>query len=144
MSQHVIQITVETWFNERTRELAKYVGYNKIFFISRFFPYILPLTGEEFHLLHWGLHFILLINQQRGHYNREISDQGLDGQYIYQGRGLRFPCNDRMDKVNKLFIIWPFQGNEYVVVNFLSQVIFVFLLFLGMIMYANEVETKEK
>ena len=31
-----------------------------------------------------------------------------------------------------------------VVVNFLSQVIFVFLLFLGMIMYANEVETKEK
>ena len=32
----------------------------------------------------------------------------------------------------------------YVVVNFLSQVIFLFLLFLGMIMYANEVETKEK
>ena len=32
----------------------------------------------------------------------------------------------------------------YVVVNFLSQVIFVFLLFLGMAMYANEVETKEK
>ena len=31
-----------------------------------------------------------------------------------------------------------------VVVNFLSQVIFVFLLFWGMIMYANEVETKEK
>ena len=34
--------------------------------------------------------------------------------------------------------------NVYVVVNFLSQVIFVFLLFLGMVMYANEVETKEK
>ena len=32
----------------------------------------------------------------------------------------------------------------YVVVIFLSQVIFVFLLFLGMIMYANEVETKGK
>ena len=32
----------------------------------------------------------------------------------------------------------------YVVVNFLSQVIFVFLLFLGMVMSANEVETKEK
>ena len=31
-----------------------------------------------------------------------------------------------------------------VVVNFLSQVIFVSLLFLGMLMYANEVETKEK
>ena len=30
------------------------------------------------------------------------------------------------------------------VVNFLSQVIFVFLLFWDMIMYANEVETKEK
>ena len=31
-----------------------------------------------------------------------------------------------------------------VVVNFLSQIIFVFLLFLGMVMFANEVETKEK
>ena len=31
-----------------------------------------------------------------------------------------------------------------VVVNFLSQVIFLFLLFLGMVMYANEVETKQK
>ena len=30
----------------------------------------------------------------------------------------------------------------YVVVNFLSQIIFVFLLFLGMVMYANEVGTK--
>ena len=35
-------------------------------------------------------------------------------------------------------------GFVYVVVNFLSQVIFVFLLFLGMVMYANEIETKEK
>ena len=34
--------------------------------------------------------------------------------------------------------------NPYVVVNFLSQVIFVLLLFCGMLMYANEVETKEK
>ena len=34
--------------------------------------------------------------------------------------------------------------NIYVVVNFSSQVIFVFLLFLGMVMYGNEVETKEK
>ena len=32
----------------------------------------------------------------------------------------------------------------YVVVYFLSRVFFVFLLFLGMLMYANEVETKEK
>ena len=30
------------------------------------------------------------------------------------------------------------------VVNFLSQVIFVFLLFVGMVMHANEVKTKEK
>ena len=37
----------------------------------------------------------------------------------------------------KIFIV-------YVVVNFLSQVIFVFLLFLGMLMYANEVKTKGK
>ena len=34
--------------------------------------------------------------------------------------------------------------NKKVVVNFLPQVIFVFLLFLGMVMYVNEVETKEK
>ena len=34
--------------------------------------------------------------------------------------------------------------NAYVVVNFFSQVIFLFLLFLDMVMYANEVETKEK
>ena len=32
----------------------------------------------------------------------------------------------------------------YVVVNFLSQVIFVLLLFWGMVMYADEVETKDK
>ena len=32
----------------------------------------------------------------------------------------------------------------YVAVKFLSQVIFIFLLFLGMVMYGNEVETKEK
>ena len=31
-----------------------------------------------------------------------------------------------------------------VVVNFLSQVIFVFLLFLGMLIYANEVKTTGK
>ena len=35
------------------------------------------------------------------------------------------------------------KGCVYVVVNFLSQVMFVFLLFFGMVMYANEVETKE-
>ena len=35
-------------------------------------------------------------------------------------------------------------NNVSVVVNFLSRVIFVFLLFLGMVIYATEVETKEK
>ena len=34
--------------------------------------------------------------------------------------------------------------NVSVVVNFLSQVIFVFRLFLGMVLYANVVETREK
>ena len=34
--------------------------------------------------------------------------------------------------------------NKSVVVNFLSQVIFVFLLFLGMVIYAFEIETKEQ
>ena len=34
--------------------------------------------------------------------------------------------------------------NASVVVNFLLQVIFVFRLFLSMVMYTNEVETKEK
>ena len=33
--------------------------------------------------------------------------------------------------------------NVYVVVNFLSQLIFIFLLFLGMVMNANEFKTKE-
>ena len=37
-----------------------------------------------------------------------------------------------------------FVSSIYVVINFLSQVIFVLLLFLGKVMYANEVETKEK
>ena len=32
----------------------------------------------------------------------------------------------------------------YVVVNFLSQLVFIFVLFWGMVMYANEFETKEK
>ena len=32
----------------------------------------------------------------------------------------------------------------HVIVNFLFQVIFVFLLFLGMVIYAKEVETKRK
>ena len=37
-----------------------------------------------------------------------------------------------------------YKHNIYVVVNFLSQVIFIFPLFLGMVIYANEFETKEE
>ena len=37
-----------------------------------------------------------------------------------------------------------FVSSIYVVINFLSQVIVVLLLFWGKVMYANEVETKEK
>ena len=36
------------------------------------------------------------------------------------------------------------QNCVHVAVNFLSQIIFIFLLFLSMVMYAYEVETKEK
>ena len=46
--------------------------------------------------------YILLINRERGHY-REITDRGLDVlTERHQSRGLRFPCNDRTDEVNKL------------------------------------------
>ena len=34
--------------------------------------------------------------------------------------------------------------NVYVVVNFLFQLIFIFPLFLGLVVYANEFKTKEK
>ena len=37
-----------------------------------------------------------------------------------------------------------FCSSVYVVVNFLFQLIFIFPLFLGMVMYANEFKTKEK
>ena len=36
-----------------------------------------------------------------------------------------------------------FSLEVYVAVNFLAQIIFVFLLFLGMVMYVNQVATKE-
>ena len=43
-----------------------------------------------------------------------------------------------------IFMLLLFFCNIYVAVNFSSQVIFLFLFFFGMVMYANEVETKEK
>ena len=36
------------------------------------------------------------------------------------------------------------EAKVYVVVNFLFQLIFIFPLFWGMVMYANEFKTKEK
>ena len=36
---------------------------------------------------------------------------------LYQGRGLTFPCNDRMDEVNKLYIIWPFHYGPEPAIN---------------------------
>ena len=38
----------------------------------------------------------------------------------------------------------PISIHAYVVVNFLFQLIFIFPLFWGMVMYANEFKTKEK
>ena len=46
--------------------------------------------------------------------------------------------------LDKLFFLQTPCLHADVVVNFFSQVIFVFLLFLSMVMYVNEVETKEK
>ena len=48
-----------------------------------------------------------------------------------QNKGLASSCRLTGPAIKKFYI--------YVVVNFLSQVIFIFLLFLGMLMYANEV-----
>ena len=36
---------------------------------------------------------------------------------INHGRGLRFPCNEQMDEVNKLFSIWPFHYGPEPVIN---------------------------
>ena len=46
--------------------------------------------------------------------------------------------------LNGIFHVLAFYINIYFVVDFLSQEIFVFLLFLGMVIYANKVETKGK
>ena len=43
-----------------------------------------------------------------------------------------------------LYIIRFIWKHVYVVVNFLFQLIFIFPLFWGMVMYANEFKTKEK
>ena len=60
----------------------------------------------------------------------------LHGQnFSHQKITISFYC--RMERVGLYVCV-------YIVVNFLSQVISVLLLFLGMVMYANEVETKEK
>ena len=45
---------------------------------------------------------------------------------------------------NNILLSQRAENNIYVVVNFLFQLIFIFPLFLGMVMYANEFKTKEK
>ena len=45
-------------------------------------------------------------------------------------------------RMRNVRLLSSYIGDVDVVVNFLSQVIFVFLLFLGMVMCANEAETK--
>ena len=49
-----------------------------------------------------------------------------------------------MGRTKSIFSITSIVMYIYVAVKFLSQVIFDFLLFLGMVMYGNEVETKGK
>ena len=51
---------------------------------------------------------------------------------------------DIIYKMVHIFASIKINPQIYVVVNFLSQVIFIFPLFLGMVIYANEFETKEK
>ena len=57
----------------------------------------------------------------------------LNQQEIFQ----TLPCTPGMNILYRLYIV-------HVVVNFLFQLIFIFPLFWGMVMYANEFKTKEK
>ena len=50
-----------------------------------------------------------------------------------------FHKNAKIESESKSKKKFPKNYKIHVVVNFLSQVIFLFLLFLGMLMYANEV-----
>ena len=51
----------------------------------------------------------------------------------------------KLRKFEQKIYLYPYKYiNIYIVVNFLSQVIFIFPLFWGMVVYANEFETKEK
>ena len=56
---------------------------------------------------------------------------------------------DYQRKTHKISLIALLSSKDktdkgYVAVNFLCQLIFIFLLFWGMVMYDNEFETKEK
>ena len=53
-------------------------------------------------------------------------------------------CLTPLNIFEKKCIVNLLSPNIYVVVHFLSRVIFVFLLFLGITRPVNEVETKEK
>ena len=63
---------------------------------------------------------IPLINGERGHY-REFSDQCIVSlsQYI-KADVWDFPVYDRMDEINKLFIIWPFHYGPEPAINIIK------------------------
>ena len=86
----------------------------KIKFRSKFFKPMLIL---------YFLSLLALIIQELGLETKETENQG------------------RLKNFNLNLIL---TDNIYVVVNFLFQLIFIFPLFWGMVMYANEFKTKEK
>ena len=75
---------------------------------------------------------------------RQNSNQPLIFPILYIGRTSQSLKGHASIELKMLINLLYTKLYIYVVVNFLSQVIFAFLLFLGMVMYANEVETKEK
>ena len=60
----------------------------------------------------------------------------------------RLWTKDKDEKQKKAGVVYKIPCSQckkvYVVVNFLFQLIFIFPLFLGMVIYANEFKTKEK
>ena len=55
--------------------------------------------------------FALIVCLNADNYNKYYfltENEVIIARSIHEGLSLRFPCNDRRDEVNKLFIIWPF------------------------------------
>ena len=65
----------------------------------------------------------------------------IDNNYLQDSNlNLKYFCNYKMilKNVNVNVIYLTYEDSAYVVVNFLSQLIFIFPLFWGMVMYVNE------